>query len=91
MLFSACNLYFRKNGHPRPQSLMKKGILKRKRNPRIENLQGFRTDLSQLAQQIPQIALQQADARMEQISGVKVQEIQAQTTNYRIVYYGSQS
>jgi len=84
---NACNLYYRKNGHARPQSLMKKGILKRKRNPRIENLVGFQTDHPSFVHQVQQ----QATARGGPLQGVKVQEIQAQTTNYRIVYYGSQS
>ncbi|KAI1730891.1 GATA zinc finger domain-containing protein [Ditylenchus destructor] len=32
---NACNLYFRKNNRKRPLALLKKGILKRKRNPRF--------------------------------------------------------
>lgn len=33
---NACNLYWRKNNRPRPASLSKKEIVKRKRNPRVD-------------------------------------------------------
>lgn len=33
--FSACNLYYRKNGRKRPANLQKRGIMKRNRRPRL--------------------------------------------------------